>query len=186
MTSDGLPASSRVKQFEFRKKAAPKPVVERQREVVQVRRGNATGALRGTTKAGVGAKNTVNIPGGQTEDAHYEEQEYSAPAPTPIKVGGQAPGPNGPAPARGAPARGGPGPARGAPGPARGAPGPARGAPGPARGAPGPARGGPGPAGPGRGAPAGPGGPARGAPPSRGGPGMGGPPRGRGALPPRP
>jgi len=202
-TSDGQPASSRVKQFEFRKKATPKARVERQREVVQVRRGNATGILRGTTKAGAGAKNTVNIPGGGGSDhgGDYESPDSYQPAPTPIRGGGQAPGPGGPSrgaprggPARGAPrgGPGGPGPARGGgPPPNRGGPGPARGAPpgagGPPRGGPGgpgPARGGGPP--PNRGGP----GPARGAPgaggPPRGGPGAGGPPRGRGALPPRP
>jgi len=155
-TSDGMPPNSQVRMYQYRMYGPPRPVFERPQEQIGVKRGNATGALRGTTKAGVGAKNEA-LPGAS---------RGSAPAKR----------------SRAGPPRGGGGPTRGS-APTRGQ-APTRAAPPPQRSAPPatPQRGGPAPTQATRGSPTR--GPPRGAP--RGAPrgrGRGGPPRGGRGMP---
>lgn len=61
-TSSGEPASSQAKGYVYKLKAPPKPARERVDEFAgQKKKANATAAIRGTTKVGAGAKNTVDI-----------------------------------------------------------------------------------------------------------------------------
>lgn len=83
-TSDGMPASSRkfsilttiisnsfffllkhkaVRQYQYRMAEIPKERVQRQVEDKAQRKGNATAALRGTTRVGGGYKNQISVPG---------------------------------------------------------------------------------------------------------------------------
>jgi len=174
-TSDGMSSNSQVRMYQFRIHGPPRPVYERPKEQMNIKRGNATGALRGTTRVGGGAKNEVTLPqggGGGGGSARGAPAKRSRAGPPPQRGASR-----GAAPPRGAPTK------RAAMPPPRGAPqGSTRSPP------PGPPIG----AGPPNGAapPGSPRGAPRGAPRARGGPrggprGRGAPIRGRGAPPPQ-